>query len=310
VAGGERRQESVAAGVAASRAELVLVHDGARPLVTGALVSAVLEAAREHGAAVPVVPLVETIKRVDGERVAGTVEREGLAVAQTPQAIQRGLLLEAYAAHDPSGSRTFTDESALLEAHGIAVATVPGEPDNLKITRPGDLERAAAILAARLGPARVGIGRDGHAFGPRDGLALGGIVIPEAPRLDGHSDGDAALHAVADALLGAAGGGDLGRLFPATDPDTEGIDSRRLLADVVARVAEAGFRPTNLDLTIVCGRPHLGGERLDGMRAAIAELLGLDRSAVSVKASSGNLEGPEGGGRSISALAIVSLARR
>jgi 2-C-methyl-D-erythritol 4-phosphate cytidylyltransferase/2-C-methyl-D-erythritol 2,4-cyclodiphosphate synthase len=310
VAGGERRQESVAAGVAASDGELILVHDGARPLATPGLVAAVASAAAEAGAAVPVVSLVETIKRVEDERVAETVERDGLAAAQTPQGVRRELLVDAYSAIDPYGPRTFTDESALLEAHGVAVVVVEGEPDNLKVTRPADLARATAILAARLGHPRVGIGRDSHAFGPRDGLALGGIVIPEAPRLDGHSDGDAALHAVADALLGASGGGDLGRLFPATDPATEGVDSGRLLAEVVARVGDAGLRPANLDLTIVCGRPRLGAERLEHMRDRIAELLELDRGSVSVKASTGNLDGPEGAGRSISAIAIVSLVAR
>jgi 2-C-methyl-D-erythritol 4-phosphate cytidylyltransferase/2-C-methyl-D-erythritol 2,4-cyclodiphosphate synthase len=309
VTGGGRRQESVAAGVEASDAELVLVHDGARPLVTSRLVDAVVAAAAEHGAAIPVVAIAETIKRVDAGRVAGTVQRDGLATAQTPQGVRRDLLLRAYAAHDPRGATTFTDEAAVLEAAGTPVATVPGDVMNIKVTQPADLARVADLLAGG-GRTRVGIGRDGHPFGPADGLALGGITILEAPRLHGHSDGDAALHAVADALLGAAGLGDLGRLFPASDPTTEGIDSRELLRDVAGRVGASGWRPSNLDLTVVGARPRLGAARLDEMRDAIAALLDLDPQDVSVKASTGNLDGADGAGRSISAVAIATVVAR
>jgi 2-C-methyl-D-erythritol 2,4-cyclodiphosphate synthase len=190
------------------------------------------------------------------------------------------------------------------------VTVVEGDPANLKVTEPRDLERAAALLEARSGAPRVGAGDDSHPFGPADGLRLGGIEISEAPRLHGHSDGDAALHAVADALLGAAALGDLGRLFPSGDPAIAGADSRRLLADVVAVVAAAGYRPASLDLTIVGARPRLGPARLSEMRAAIASLLALDEGVVSVKASTGNLGGPEGAGRAIAAHALVTLVRR
>lgn len=309
VAGGSRRQESVAAGVRAGDSELVLVHDAARPLVTPALVDRVAAAAAARGAAIPVVPVAETLKRLEGEGVGATLDRVGLAAAQTPQGVKRDVLEAAYASFDPSGTREFTDEAALLEAAGMPVATVPGEATNLKVTQPADLELAEALLAVRLGLPRAGIGRDGHPFGPGQGLCLGGIVIEGAPALYGHSDGDAALHAVADALLGAGGLGDLGRLFPAGVPDTLGIASGRLMETVLARLATAGMRPGGVDLTIVAGRPRLGAAALDRMRDAIADLLGLDPSAVSVKASSGNLDGPEGEGRSISALAIASVTR-
>jgi 2-C-methyl-D-erythritol 2,4-cyclodiphosphate synthase len=162
-------------------------------------------------------------------------------------------------------------------------------------------------LAARRGPPRVALGEDSHPFGPGDGLALGGIVIPEAPRLHGHSDGDAALHAVADALLGAAGLPDLGRRFPAADEATRGIASSELLATVVADVAAAGWRPSRLDLIIEAARPRLGAERLDAMRDALAAQLGLDPQAVSVRASTGNLDGAPGAGRSIAARALVAV---
>jgi 2-C-methyl-D-erythritol 4-phosphate cytidylyltransferase/2-C-methyl-D-erythritol 2,4-cyclodiphosphate synthase len=310
VPGGARRQESVVAGVAAVDAEVILVHDGARPLVSPTLVDRVALAARRFGAAIPVRPIAETVKRVDGGLVRGTVSRTGLATAQTPQGIRRDLLLGVLAVLPAKGLEEYTDEAALLEAAGIPVATVEGDADNLKVTEAEDLARAEAILDGRQGPPRVGHGRDSHPFGPRQGLALGGISIAEAPRLHGHSDGDAALHAIADALLGASGLGDLGRIFPADDASTAGVPSGRLLAEVVARVAEAGWRPRQLDLLILAARPWLGGPRLDAMRDVIAGLLGLAPGAVSVRASSGNLDGPEGAGRSISATALVSVVRR
>jgi 2-C-methyl-D-erythritol 4-phosphate cytidylyltransferase/2-C-methyl-D-erythritol 2,4-cyclodiphosphate synthase len=315
VPGGARRQESVAAGVAALSASeepgsdaVVLVHDAARPLATPALVRAVAAAAAEHGAAIPILPVAETLKRIDGELVAETVDRSDLAVAQTPQGVRRSLLERAYAAYPPDGPETWTDEASLLEACRIAVHAIPGEPTNLKVTVPADLEQARAILqAVPAGAGRVGLGTDSHPFGPGEPLVLGGIRIEGAPRLAGHSDGDVVLHAVADALLGAAGLGDLGRLFPADSRTPAGIDSRILLGTVMERVRAAGWRPINVDMTIVAARPRLS-PLLPGMGEAIAGILGLDPGSVNVKASTGNLAGPEGTGRSISAQAIVWLA--
>ena len=313
VAGGGRRQESVAAGVSATGSAVVLVHDGARPLVTAGLVEAVAAAADAKGAAIPTVPVAETLKHVDRGLVGGTVERSGLAAAQTPQAARRDLLERAWALFPPSGPREFTDEAALLEAAGIPVASVAGDATNLKVTLPEDLRRAEAMLAARhglRGPIRVGHGADEHPFGPGTGLALGGIVIPDAPRLRGHSDGDAALHALADALLGAAGLGDLGRLFPAGDASTRGIASGVMLGTVVQRLADEGWRPTSADVTIRAARPRLGAVRLDAMRGAIAVALGLAEQEVQVKASTGNLVGFEGAGRGIAATAVATVMRR
>ncbi len=313
VAGGGRRQELVAAGVAATDSPVVLVHDGARPLVTAGLVEAVAAAAGARGAAIPTVPVAETLKRVDGGLVGGTVERSGLAAAQTPQAARRDLLERAWALFPPSGHREFTDEAALLEAAGIPVASVAGDATNLKVTFPEDLRRAEALLAARGGSGvriRVGHGADEHPFGPGTGLALGGIVIDGAPRLRGHSDGDAALHALADALLGAAALGDLGRMFPAGDASTRGIASGVMLGAVVQRLADEGWRPTSADVTIRAARPRLGGVRLDAMRVAIAAALGLSEQDVQVKASSGNLIGFEGSGRGVAATAVATVMRR
>jgi 2-C-methyl-D-erythritol 2,4-cyclodiphosphate synthase len=156
---------------------------------------------------------------------------------------------------------------------------------------------------------RIGLGRDSHPFGPGDGLALGGIRIPGAPALVGHSDGDVALHAIADALLGAAALGDLGRMFPAGDPATKGTASAGLVQSVAERLSDAGYDPVGLDLTIVAARPPLGAH-LDEMRAAIARVLGLPADAVSVKASTGNLTGDEGAGRVVSAQAVATIAPR
>ncbi len=354
VAGGARRQDSVAAGVAAlaensaggpsagggtrsirSKRDapasknrgtgdpVILVHDAARPLASPALIRAVASAAASHGAAIPVLPVTETLKRLDRDRVGATVDRTDVVAAQTPQGVRRSLLERAYAAYPPDGPETWTDEASLLEACRIAVHAIPGEATNLKVTVPVDLERAQAMLDHGLVPGRapgrsaiphdpqglgrVGLGTDSHPFGPGEPLVLGGLRFEGVPRLAGHSDGDVALHAVADALLGAAGLGDLGGLFPADSRTPAGIDSRSLLGAVAEKVRASGWRPVNVDMTIVAARPKLGSV-LPSMAAGIASILEMNPGTVNVKASTGNLEGPEGAGRSISASAIVWLA--
>jgi 2-C-methyl-D-erythritol 4-phosphate cytidylyltransferase/2-C-methyl-D-erythritol 2,4-cyclodiphosphate synthase len=311
VVGGSRRQESVQAGFLAlerldpSRDGILLIHDAARPLVEPALITAVAEATAGHGAAIPLVPITETLKRIDGTLVGATVDRHDLGAAQTPQGVTRELLREAYRRFPPDGPATFTDEAALLEACSIAVHVVPGDPSNLKVTLPGDLRRAAAALTGNR-VSRSGIGHDSHPFGPGSPLLLGGIEIAGAPRLAGHSDGDVVLHAIADALLGAAALGDLGRVFPADARTPQGIASGDLVGEVRRRVEDAGWRTVAVDVTVVAARPRLG-DHLEPMRRAIAGLLGLDPGAVSVKASSGNLDGADGAGRSVTAIAIATL---
>ena len=338
VEGGRRRQESVASGLAALDAldaaglgptghgsdavgepqdRVVLVHDGARPIVPPALVERVVAAAALHGAAIPVTPVVETLKRIDGGVVTGTVDRTGLGASQTPQGFRRTALAAAFARFPAAGPETWTDEAALLEACSMAVHAVPGDPTNLKVTYPDDLARVAAhlpvspapaagALAAAPGPARVGLGEDLHPFGPGGPLLLGGIAFPGAPRLHGHSDGDVALHAVADALLGAAGLGDLGRVAPAGPETPRGVDSRSLLGRVVSLVRDAGWSPASVDLTITAARPHLG-PRLPEISDAIAAVLDVPAARVSVKASTGNFIGSEGAGRAIGARAVAVL---
>jgi 2-C-methyl-D-erythritol 4-phosphate cytidylyltransferase / 2-C-methyl-D-erythritol 2,4-cyclodiphosphate synthase len=316
VAGGVRRQESVAAGIErldrepgdAGPDRVILVHDGARPVVAAGLVAAVVAAAERFGAAIPVLALAETVKRVDGDRVVETLDRSELGTAQTPQGIRRSLLERAWLAYPPDGPVTFTDEAALLEACTIPVRAVPGDPMNLKVTVPADLDRAAVALLGRTASStmRVGFGTDGHPFGSAEPLVLGGITITGAARLHGHSDGDVALHAVADALLGACGLGDLGRQFPAGPDTPAGLASTLILASIVERIGAAGYRPSSLDLTIVGARPRLA-DHLEPMREAIAGLLGLAPDRVNVKASTGNLEGWEGAGRGISASAVAMV---
>jgi 2-C-methyl-D-erythritol 4-phosphate cytidylyltransferase/2-C-methyl-D-erythritol 2,4-cyclodiphosphate synthase len=311
VAGGERRQESVFAGFAAfdrygaEETGVILIHDAARPLVEPSLIAAVADATAHHGAAIPIVAIADTLKRIDGGLVGATVDRTGMGAAQTPQGARRDLLREAYRRFPADGPPTFTDEAALLEACSISVHVVPGDPGNLKVTLPGDLHRVAAALTGSRA-VRTGIGHDSHPFGPGMGLRLGGVEIPGAPRLAGHSDGDVVLHALADALLGAAALGDLGRLFPSDARTPRGIASTLLLDDVRRRVETTGWRPAAVDLTIIAARPRLGAH-LEPIRETIAALLGLAPDAVSVKASSGNLDGSEGAGRSISALVIATV---
>jgi 2-C-methyl-D-erythritol 4-phosphate cytidylyltransferase / 2-C-methyl-D-erythritol 2,4-cyclodiphosphate synthase len=308
VGGGERRSDSVLAGVQATNAEVVLVHDGARPLASPALVDAVANAASRHGAAVPVIPVVDSLKRSADGQLAGSVQRDGLVRTQTPQAARRPLLVEAYAA---ARGADFSDEAALLESHGVPVATVPGDALNIKVTEPADLELVRAIAASRAhhSPARVGFGQDSHQFGPGDGLWLGGLLFDGWPRLHGHSDGDVALHALATALLAASGLGDLGRLFPDSDRSTAGVPSASLLADVLGRVRASGWQAATVQVSLVGARPRLGAERLEDMRARIGELTGVPPASVAVIASSGNLSGAEGAGRAISASAVVTLER-
>ena len=308
VAGGSRRQESVAAGVVALDPpddRIVLVHDGARPAVPRRLVSEAVAAAREHGAAIPVMPVPETVKRVVDGVVVETLDRDVLATAQTPQAIRMELLRAAWDRLPPDGATTFTDEAALLEAARIPVHAFPGDPANLKVTVPADLDRGGVLLGNPPTTAvRVGFGTDHHPFGPGRPLALGGITFESGPRLHGHSDGDVVLHAVADALLGAAGLGDLGRLFPAGPETPRGISSRTLLGETVRRVRDAGLELESLDVTIVGARPRLG-QRLVEIRTTIALLVGLPEGSVEVKASTGNLGGAEGAGRAVSAHAVA-----
>jgi 2-C-methyl-D-erythritol 4-phosphate cytidylyltransferase / 2-C-methyl-D-erythritol 2,4-cyclodiphosphate synthase len=312
VAGGAERSHSVRNGVAATTAEVVLVHDAARPLATPALADRVAAAAAEYGAAVPVVPVVDSLKRAAGDRIESNVDRSGMVRTQTPQGARRELLIDAFAA---AGGATYTDEAALLESRGVTVATVAGEPTNIKVTEPADLEVVRAIAAARAGDGppsatRIGLGQDTHGFGPHLGMRLGGVTFDDAPRLFGHSDGDVVLHALATAILSAANLGDLGRIFPPSDRKTVGIASSELVAEALKQANQAGWSVANAQIALVGARPKLRARGIDAMRARVAQILDIDVHAVGISASTGNLYGAEGAGRAISATCLVGVHRR
>lgn len=314
VPGGSHRGESVELGFRALEAldggmlapeRVVLVHDGARPLVTSELIHDVAVATAEHGAAMPIVPISDTVRRARDGALGEIVDRTDLMAGQTPQGARAGLLATALRANPASAGARFTDEAGLLMACTIRVHPVPGDPVNLKVTVPADLARAAALVTARM-DRRIGVGTDSHPFGPGSPLRLGGLEFPGVPRLYGHSDGDVVLHAAADALLGGSALGDLGRMFPADHRTPRGMASEDLLRSVAARLADEGWSVDAIDITITAARPRLA-HRLDEMGAAIAGLLGMPVDRVSVKASTGNLEGASGAGRTIAATATASI---
>ncbi len=309
VAGGRRRQDSVLAGLEAldETVGIVLVHDGARPLATPALIDRCRKAASVHGAAIAAVPVKDTLKRGDEQgRITGTVDRSGLWQAQTPQAARRNLLLAAYRA---AGDIDVTDEAMLLEHAGIPVMLVEGEETNLKITRPEDLDLAENIMQQSSQPdIRIGHGFDAHRLVPGRKLVLGGVTIPYRLGLAGHSDADVLTHALCDALLGAMGAGDIGRHFPDSDAAFAGIYSIRLLEKVIALVAERGFRIGNIDITVVCQQPKLA-QHLAAMQEILAESCRTDPGTVNLKATTTEKMGYTGRGEGIACHAVVLLVR-
>jgi 2-C-methyl-D-erythritol 4-phosphate cytidylyltransferase/2-C-methyl-D-erythritol 2,4-cyclodiphosphate synthase len=313
VAGGDDRADSVIAGIwALTRAgyddeTLLLVHDAARPGLDRPLVRAVIEAAGDGEAAVaPVVPIPDSLKRVRSERVVGAVERAEVVAAQTPQAARLGVLRAAIEEAHAWG-RPITDDAGALAAAGVPVRVVPGDPLNRKLTEPADLVSMRAMLATRAMPidaqrsaamstgVRCGIGFDAHRLAEGRRMVLGGVTFDDEPRgPEGHSDGDAALHALIDALLGAAGLGDVGALFP-SDAAWEGVDSVELVARSVGRIRDAGWRPTSADLAVAAERPAIAPRR-DEIAARVARLLGIDAESVSIKGTTSDGLGITAGG--------------
>lgn len=303
-AGGATRSESVRSGIAAvpAEADVIIVHDAARPLAGGALFTAVT-AAVVSGAdgAVPVVAVTDTIRHTG----TGPLDRSQLRAVQTPQAFRAGLLRRVHA----SGGEA-TDDATLVEAAGGKVRLVDGEPDNLKITTPGDLHVAEALLAARspgrpAGVPLVGIGFDVHRFSddPRRPLVLGGVLFEGELGLDGHSDADAVAHACCDAILGVAGLGDIGTLFPDDDERWRGADSLALLAEAAARVRGAGRRIGNIDCNVVAERPKLAPRRAE-MQARLSEAVG---APVTVRGKRAESLGSLGRGEGIACWAVAVL---
>ncbi|GJM44707.1 MAG: bifunctional enzyme IspD/IspF [Gemmatimonadota bacterium] len=309
VRGGRTRAESSRHGVSAlsQDVELVLVHDGARPLVTGEVVTRVVEAATLDGAAIPGVPPVPTIKREANGASAGTLDRAELREAQTPQGFHRSLLARAFAAVMKEGLEP-SDEAAMVEHLGERVTIVAGERRNLKVTVPEDLVVAEALLAGRTPPqqTRVGIGYDVHRLEEGRPLILGGVTIAHAKGLLGHSDADVLSHAIVDALFGAAGVGDLGHHFPDTDAEWEGASGERLLVAAVEILRDSGYVPTNVDATVSAQAPQLAPHRA-AMIAHLARALLLPEQRVSVKFTTTERLGFEGREEGISATAVVQI---
>ncbi len=300
--GGRDRKQSVLSGMRGlpEDCDLVLVHDGARPLVTDALIQRVIDSARQHGSGVPALDVTDTVKRLSEEGLSvDTVDRRLLRTVQTPQGFHRALLEGAY--HEGAGPAT--DDASLVEQLGVPVHLVEGDPDNLKITFPGDLERAEALLCGSRLP-RIGMGYDAHRLVEGRPLVLGGVTIPFDKGLTGHSDADVAVHALIDALLGAAALGDIGQHFPDTDPDNEGISSLILLGRTVALLREQRLAPHNADITIAAQAPRLA-PHVAAMRQALSGPLCIPPERVSIKATTTEHMGFEGSGEGISARAVV-----
>jgi 2-C-methyl-D-erythritol 4-phosphate cytidylyltransferase/2-C-methyl-D-erythritol 2,4-cyclodiphosphate synthase len=324
IAGGATRQESVRKATVHTRADadIILVHDAVRPLCDPATMERVVRAAWENGSAVPGLPATETIQRVSSRhRVLATPPRAELYAIQTPQCFRSGILKEAL---DRAHRENFagTDESSIVRWAGHSVVVVPGAPANIKITSPQDLQLAETLMSGRPGnnplpesiqtesPAmRIGQGIDYHRFAEGRKLILGGIEIPFEKGLLGHSDADVLIHAICDALLGAAALGDIGQHFPDSDPRNRDRSSLEFLREVRRLTEEAGWRVRNVDATLLVQRPRLS-PFMKAMASKIAGCLGLDIEEVNVKATTTEEMNAEGRGEGISAQAVALLQRK
>ncbi|HAI21445.1 MAG TPA: hypothetical protein DCM14_06100 [Clostridiales bacterium UBA8153] len=282
VEGGRSRSESVRSGLEAARSfhpDVILVHDGVRPLVRARLIDRVLEAATRHGAAVPAMEIYDSLKRVACDRVESSVPRERMRAVQTPQGFQSAWL---YGAYSRPVLPEATDDAGLVEACGYPIAVLPGDRDNVKITSEDDLKLAGRLLADP--GVAAGIGYDVHRLEAGRPFILGGVKIPSELGLTGHSDADVIVHAVIDALLGAAGLPDIGQQFPDTDPRFCGADSTGLLEQAVKTVAGVGCSVLSIDVTVVCERPRLA-PHIPDMKARLAPILRVDPSRIGIKAT-------------------------
>jgi 2-C-methyl-D-erythritol 4-phosphate cytidylyltransferase/2-C-methyl-D-erythritol 2,4-cyclodiphosphate synthase len=312
VFGGATRQESVRFGLEAlarmpQQPSLVLIHDAARPFVSGALAARAVSAAREHGAAIPGVAPADTIKEVDAVgAVVATVPRGRLRAVQTPQAFQFELILDAHRKAAEAGVSDLTDDAAAAEWAGHCVFVFEGDAGNMKVTTNEDLARAEARLLESLPDIRMGQGYDVHAFGPGSHIWLGGVKISHDRGLAGHSDADVLSHAITDALLGALAEGDIGSHFPPSDPQWRGAESRIFLAAAAEKVRARGGMIAHVDATVVCERPKIGPHR-DAIRERIAEILGIPPGRVAVKATTSERLGFTGREEGIASLAVTTV---
>ena len=310
VEGGERRQDSVANAfrAVAPSSQIIVIHDAARPLVSSALIERTIDGAVKHGAAIAALQARDTVKRTDGSRIIrGTIPREEVFLAQTPQAFRVGVLRDALAL--ASTASDATDEAMLAEQAGHSVYLVEGDPRNLKITTPGDLEIAERLAATdgRVASIRVGNGYDLHRLVAGRPLILGGVAIPFDKGLDGHSDADVVCHALTDAVLGAASAGDIGRHFPDTDAAFKGANSLELLKRAVAVVRAAGYGVSNVDVVVIAQQPKLSSH-IEAMRASLAGAMGIEPQQVSVKGKTNEGVDATGTGEAIAAHAVALIA--
>jgi 2-C-methyl-D-erythritol 4-phosphate cytidylyltransferase/2-C-methyl-D-erythritol 2,4-cyclodiphosphate synthase len=304
VPGGDSRQASVAAGLAAlGEPEIALIHDAARPLVDPAVIGAVIRAAAVAGAASAGVPMRETVKRVEAGQVAETLDRDILWIARTPQAFHTALLREAHARAAADGFEG-PDDAVLVERLGRSVQMVEDSPSNLKITVPEDLRLAEMLLSGPV--SRTGFGYDTHRLEMGRRLRLGGVDIPSSRGLTGHSDADVLLHAVMDALLGAAGLDDIGTHFPPGDPVYRGADSLVLLRRVTELLAASGWRAAHIDATVIAEAPQLA-PHIPAMRRRIAAVVQVGERSISIKATTAEGLGALGRAEGMAAFAVATV---
>lgn len=310
VAGGATRQDSVRAGLEAldalpadAQPDLVLVHDGARPCVSAALVERVLAALTHHAGAIPAIPVPDTLKRGRDGLIVETVSRAGLFRAQTPQGFRFPLLRDL---HRGVAAGDLTDDAALLEHAGHPVALVAGSEDNIKLTYEEDLVRLDRLISTGSPLPRTGTGFDVHAFADDRALILCGIAIPHERGLAGHSDADVGIHALCDAIYGALAEGDIGRHFPPSEDSWKDADSARFLVHAGERIAARGGMLINADVTLICERPKIG-PHATAMRERLASLLGVDLGRISVKATTTERLGFTGRGEGIAAQASATI---
>ena len=306
VTGGPTRQDSVRLGLealASKRPERVLIHDGARPFPDAALIDRVIDALDRAPAAVPCLPLRDTIKCAKDGVIRATLDRSALWRAQTPQGFHFDTIL---AAHRAMEARELTDDAAVAEAAGLAPLVVAGSEDNLKVTTPEDLTAAERLIANRQLDVRVGQGFDAHCFAPGDHLWVCGVKIPHDASLAGHSDADVGLHALTDAVLGAIGAGDIGMHFPPGDPRWRGAASDLFLRHAADLVGRRDGAIAAVDVTIICERPKIGPHR-SAMIERVAAILGITSARVSVKATTTDRLGFTGRGEGVAAQAVATV---
>ena len=307
VEGGATRDASVLAGLRAlegSGVTKVLIHDGARPLVSRGLIGRLVAALDHHEGAAPALAVTDALWRGEAGLVAGTVDRTGLYRAQTPQAFRFAPILAAHLGH-PGGA---LDDVEVARAAGLDVVIVEGEESNLKLTYPGDFVRAEAILKGQGMDMRLGNGYDVHAFCEGDHVWLCGVKLPHTKGLLGHSDADVGMHALTDAIYGALAEGDIGRHFPPSDPQWKGAASHNFLAHAIGLAAERSYRLGNCDVTLVCERPKIGPHAV-AMQQELARIMGVEVGRVSVKATTSERLGFTGREEGIAAIATATLVK-